>query len=92
MKFQLKLTQEEAEAFRNFANSVKPEDISMTDFIKSIFFREVQTLEKQITTDLVKHMEEHKEEYAASGFTFDDDGKLTGVDEAVASGTIEVVD
>ena len=26
MKFQLKLNQEEAEAFRNFANTVKPED------------------------------------------------------------------
>ena len=92
MKFQLKLNQEEAEAFRTFANSVKPEEIPMNDFIRSIFFRGVQALEKQITDDLVKHMEENKDEYAASGFTFDDAGNLTGVDEAVASGTVEVVD
>ena len=29
MKFQLKLDKQEAEAFRNFANTVKPENINM---------------------------------------------------------------
>jgi hypothetical protein len=96
MKFQLKLNNEEAEAFKTFATSVKPEEISMSDFVRSIFFRGVQVLEKQITEDLVKHMEENKEQYEASGFTFDDKGHLTGVDEAtssgIPSGTVEVVE
>tara|TARA_R110000824_G_scaffold360913_1_gene548677 strand:+ start:542 stop:892 length:351 start_codon:yes stop_codon:yes gene_type:complete len=92
MKFQLKLGSEEAEAFKTFTNSVKPTEISMEDFVRSIFFRGVQSLEKQITEDLVKHMEKNKAEYEASGFTFDEAGNLTGVDEAAASGTIEILE
>ena len=92
MKFQLKLNQEEAEAFRNFVNTVKPENIELEEFIRSIFFRGVQSLEQQITQDLVKHMEENRSDYEASGFTFDASGNLTGVDESQASGTVEVVD
>ena len=92
MKFQLKLNQEEAEAFRNFSNSVKPHDVDMNDFVRSIFFAGIRTLEDQITKNLVTHMEENREQYEASGFTFDASGKLTGVDEATASGSVEVVE
>jgi len=92
MKFQLKLNQEESEAFKNFANSVKPEDLGMQDFVRSIFFNGVRALEEQLTANLVQHMEENRADYEASGFTFDASGKLTGVDEATASGSIEVVE
>ena len=92
MKFQLKLNQEEAEAFRNFANTVKPEELGMEDFVRSIFFNGVRSLEEQLTNNLVQHMEENRADYEASGFTFDASGKLTGVDEATASGAIEVLD
>jgi hypothetical protein len=92
MKFQLKLNKEEAEAFRNFANTVKPEELGMEDFVRSIFFNGVRSLEEQLTTNMVKHMEENRSDYEASGFTFDASGKLTGVDEATASGAIEVLD
>ena len=92
MKFQLKLNQEEAEAFRNFANTVKPEDLSMNDFVRSIFFNGVRTLEEQLTANLVQHMEENRDEYEASGFTFDSSGNLTGVDESSDSGSVEVVE
>ena len=92
MKFQLKLNQEEAEAFRNFANTVKPHELDMNDFVRSIFFNGIRSLENDLTSNMVQHMEENREEYEASGFTFDDSGKLTGVDEATASGTVEVVE
>ena len=92
MKFQLKLNQEEAEAFRNFANNVKPADLSMSDFVRSIFFNGVRSLEEQLTQNLVQHMEENRDQYEASGFTFDASGKLTGVDEATASGAVEVLE
>ena len=92
MKFQLKLSQEEAEAFRNFANAVKPHDLGMNDFVRSIFFNGVRALEQELTQNMVQHMEENREDYEASGFTFDASGKLTGVDEASASGSIEVVE
>jgi hypothetical protein len=92
MKFQLKLNQEEAEAFKNFAGNVKPDEITMNDFVRSIFFNGVRSLEEQLTTNLVSHMEQNREEYEASGFTFDSSGNLTGVDEAAASGSVEVVE
>ena len=92
MKFQIKLNAEEADAFRNFTNSVKPKEISLDDFIRSIFFRGIQSLEKQITEDLVKHMEENRQDFEASGFTFDTSGNLTGVDESQASGAVEIVE
>ena len=92
MKFQLKLNKEESEAFKNFSNNVKPDNVEMGDFVRSIFFNGVRALEEQLTNNLVEHMEENREEYEASGFTFDASGKLTGVDEATASGAIEVVE
>ena len=92
MKFQLKLNQEEAEAFRNFSNSVKPHEVGMNDFVRSIFFAGIRHLEDQITKNLVTHMEENREKYEASGFTFDASGHLTGVDEATASGSVEIVE
>ena len=92
MKFQLKLNQEESEAFKNFANNVKPDNVDMHDFVRSIFFNGIRSLEEQLTSNLVQHMEENREQYEASGFTFDDEGKLLGVDEAAASGSIETVE
>jgi len=90
MKFQIKLNQEESDAFKNFSNSVKPDEINMDDFIRSIFFAGIRSLEEQLTTNLVQHMEENREQYEASGFTFDDVGKLTGV--ADGSGSVEMID
>lgn len=90
MKFQLKLDQEESEAFKNFANSVKPTELALDDFVRSIFFAGIRSLEEQLTENLVSHMEANREEYEASGFTFDNEGKLTGVDESV-SGSVEMI-
>ena len=92
MKFQLKLDKQEAEAFRNFANTVKPTEINMNDFVRSIFFNGVRALEEELTNNMVKHIQENRAEYEASGFTFDDDGNLTGVDDTSTSGSIEVTE
>ena len=90
MKFQIKLNQEEADAFRNLANSAKPDNVSLDDFVKSLFFTGIRSLEEQLTANLVQHIEKNREEYEASGFTFDDEGKLTGVNEE--DGSIEIVE
>ena len=92
MKFQIKLNQEEAEAFKNFSDSVKPLELSQNDFVRSIFFNGIRALEEQLTSNLVQHMESNREEYEASGFTFDSSGNLTGVDESTASGTISILE
>lgn len=95
MKFQLKLDKEEAEAFRNFANTVKPTDLNMNDFVRSIFFNGVRHLEEELTQNMVNHIQENREEFEASGFTFDEGGKLTGVskeDGESDTGSVEVVE
>ena len=92
MKFQLKLNQEEAEAFTNFAKSVKPDEVPMNEFVRSLFFNGIRALEEQLTANLVSHMEANREEYEASGFTFDSSGNLTGVDGADTSGSLEIVE
>ena len=92
MKLNLKLNQEETEAFKNFTNSVKPDNVTLHDFVRSIFFNGIRGLEKQLTENLVQHMQDHREEYEASGFTFDSSGNLTGVDEESAIGTIETLE
>ena len=92
MKFQLKLDKQEAEAFRNFANTVKPTEINMNDFVRSIFFNGVRALEEELTQNMVKHIEANREEYEASGFSFDEEGKLAGVGDESTSGTVETVE
>jgi len=64
----------------------------MNDFVRSIFFNGVRALEEELTTNMVKHIQENREEYEASGFTFDDDGKLTGVGDDSTSGTVEITE
>tara|TARA_R110000782_G_scaffold102791_5_gene190173 strand:+ start:9464 stop:9826 length:363 start_codon:yes stop_codon:yes gene_type:complete len=94
MKFQVKLNQEEGDAFRNFMNSVKPDHINVDEFVRSIFFSGVQTLERTLTENLVTHMEANRGEFEASGFSFDTEGKFLGVaeDEAVSDETVEVIE
>lgn len=88
MKLNLKLSQEETAAFNNFSDSVKPEGLALDEFVRSIFFAGIRTLEEQLTANLVKHMEENRAEFEASGFSFDDEGKLTGVDQEQGGVTI----
>ena len=92
MKFQLKLNKQEAEAFKNFSNTVKPDNVDLNDFVRSIFFNGVRSLEEQLTKNLVQHMEENKEDYEASGFTFDASGKLTGLADEPEVGDVEVIE
>lgn len=49
MKIGFKLGKEEAEAFVNFKNQTKPDSISEDNFLKSIFFLGLSTLEANIS-------------------------------------------
>ena len=49
MKIGFKLGKQEAEAFVNFKNQTKPDSISEDNFIKSIFFLGLSTLEANIS-------------------------------------------
>lgn len=48
MKLQFKLNKEESQAFKNFMEQTRPNEINEDDFIKGIFNLGMQTLERQI--------------------------------------------
>jgi benzoyl-CoA reductase/2-hydroxyglutaryl-CoA dehydratase subunit BcrC/BadD/HgdB len=48
MKISMKLSKEEAEAFKTFMNVVKPEEITEENFFKQIFFMGCRSLDDQL--------------------------------------------
>jgi len=76
MKLQIKLSKDEATAFKNFASVCKPEEISDDDFIKTVFITGIEALNRQLAEMVQKYAAENKEELAASGITVieDEDG------------------
>jgi hypothetical protein len=69
MKLQVKLSKDEATAFKNFADVCKPQEISLDDFVKSIFLTGVEAMNRQLAELVRKYAVENKEELAASGIT-----------------------
>ena len=95
MKIQVKLSSEEAEAVRNFLEAAKPPDVSNDTFFKALFMKGWEAYHQEIEQKYVEHIENNKEEYEASGFTFDEGGKLVGYDsgeEVEGTGETEVVE
>jgi len=69
MKIQIKLSKDEAEAFKNFSSMVKPEEISDDDFMKTVFVAGCETLNRQLQELVQKYAVENQEELASSGIT-----------------------
>ena len=67
MKFQIKLNKEETEAFKAFTETVKPEEVSLDDFVKSIFLTGIETMNKRLVEMVQEYAKEHKEELSSSG-------------------------
>ena len=78
MKLQVKLSKDEAIAFKNFADVCKPQEITDADFIKTVFVTGIEALNKQLSDMVQKYASENKEELAASGITVieNDDGEV----------------
>jgi len=78
MKLQIKLSKDEALAFKNFADVCKPEDITDDQFIKTVFVTGIEALNKQLAEMVQKYAAENKEELASSGITVleDEDGDI----------------
>ena len=57
MKIVFKLDQKESEAFENFKNQTKPDKISEEQFVKSLFFLGLTTLETNLTQQVTKEIE-----------------------------------
>ena len=75
MKLQIKLSKDEALAFKNFASVCKPEEVSYGDFIKTVFVTGIESLNKQLAEMVSKYASQNKEELADSGITvIEEDG------------------
>ena len=57
MKINFKLSKDESEAFVNFKNQTKPDEISEDIFVKSIFFLGLTTLETNISKKITEELE-----------------------------------
>ncbi len=93
MKIQIKLSKDEAEAFKNFSQMVKPEEISDDDFMKTVFVAGCETLNRQLQELVQKYAIENQEELASSGITVveGEDGqvKLMDSDKVETSEAVE---
>ena len=69
MKINIKLSKDEAEAFKNFATVVKPDEISDDDFMKTIFVTGCEALNAQLSNLVQQYAKENQEELASSGIT-----------------------
>ncbi len=91
MKINIKLSKDEAEAYKNFATSIKPEELSDNDFMKTIFFKGCETLHTELQGLMQKFAKENKEELASSGITVveGEDGQVKLMNSETAEATEE---
>ena len=68
MKLQIKLSKEEAQAFKNFTEMVKPPEIDEADFLRGIFKIGVETMEMKLMEAVQKHAEENNIDLTAEDF------------------------
>ena len=59
MKLQIKLSKEEAQAFKNFTEMVKPPEIPDDNFLKGIFKIGVETMEMKLMEAVQQHAQEN---------------------------------
>jgi len=70
MKLTIKLSKEESEGFKNWTTFVKPDDLSVEDFSRQVFFNGIEYLNLKLQ-DVAKSIVEDKklrEQLEASGF------------------------
>jgi hypothetical protein len=70
MKVTFKLNKDEAEGFKNWSTHIKPENITMEDFSKQIFFNGIEYLNLKLQDVAKKIIEDEKlrTQLEASGF------------------------
>jgi len=85
MKLQVKLSKDEAIAYKNFAEVCKPQEITDEDFIKTVFVTGIESLNQQLSDMVQKYASENKEELASSGITVieNEDGQVKLAETAV---------
>tara|TARA_Y100000310_G_scaffold314091_1_gene363148 strand:- start:288 stop:635 length:348 start_codon:yes stop_codon:yes gene_type:complete len=67
MKIQIKLSKDEATGFKNFVSQLKPENLTVDDFTKAIFFTGLNAMGQSLQKTTVEYVKAHREELEASG-------------------------
>ena len=88
MKLQIKLSKLEAQAFKNFAEVVKPDEISDADFLKSVFKIGLEEMENRLMSAVEKHAEENDIDLES----LKKDGEYKSVDEMVVDAARNPID
>jgi len=85
MRIQINLNKDEAVAYKNFAQLVKPLDVPDSDFLKTIFLTGIEGMNNELAELVKKYALENKEELASSGITVleGDDGTVRLADTRV---------
>ena len=66
MKIQIKMGAEETQAFNNFMTELRPDHVSVDDFVRTLFYKGVEKFQEELFEKMQKYMEEHKDEIDAS--------------------------
>jgi len=69
MRLQINLNKDEALGYRNFADICKPEDITDSDFMKTVFLTGIEAMNQQLADLVKKYAVENREDLASSGIT-----------------------
>ena len=85
MRIQINLSKDEALAYKNFADVVRPEAVSDSDFMRTIFLTGIEAMNNELADLVKKYAKENKEELASSGITVleDEDGGIRLADSSV---------
>lgn len=96
MRFQINLSKDEALAYKNFGAVCKPQEVSESDFLKTIFLTGIEAMNKELAQLVKQYAKENKEDLASSGITVleDEDGEIrlapTDVIDSETSGSAGV--
>lgn len=76
MKLQIKLSKEQAEAFKNFSETLQPKDATDEQWLQMIFFTGCERINERVYEMAQSYAEEKASELEASGLTIieDEDG------------------
>ena len=78
MKFQIKLNKVETESFKVFSETVKPEEVSQDDFVKSIFLTGIEAMNQKIMSMVEEYAQKNPDDFKA---------QLVEMQDMEASGT-----
>tara|TARA_Y100000296_G_C5084164_1_gene211506 strand:+ start:162 stop:494 length:333 start_codon:yes stop_codon:yes gene_type:complete len=67
MKIQIKLGSDEALAYKNFVEQLKPDEITFDDFTKAVFFTGLHQMGENLQQSTIDYVKSHQEELEASG-------------------------